>query len=67
MRYFDYGKVADEAGISPRKLTRLEVAVRREFPRDDMMFELHILRVCTAIRDGYVTIDEALADDSVAA
>ena len=31
------------------------------------MFELHMLRACTAIRDGYVTIDQALAGESVAA
>jgi hypothetical protein len=67
MRYFDYSKVADEAGIPARKLARLKSAVRREFPKDDMMFELHMLRACTAIRDGHVTIDEALTDESVAA
>jgi hypothetical protein len=67
MRYFDYGKVAKDAGISPRKLASLKAVVRREFPKDDMMFELHMLRVCTAIRDGYVTVEQALADESVAA
>jgi hypothetical protein len=67
MRYFDYGKVAAEAQISPKKLARLRSAIRHEFPKDDMMFELHMLRACTAIRDGYVTIDQALAGESVAA
>jgi len=64
MRYFDFGKVAAEAQISQEKLARLRSAVRREFPKDDMMFELHMLRLCTAIRDGHVTIDQALAEES---
>lgn len=67
MHYFDYGKIAAEAQIQPRKLARLRSTVRREFPKDDMMFELHMLRVCTAIRDGHVTIDQALAEESEAA
>jgi len=64
MRYFDFGKVAAEAQIPPEKLARLRSAVRREFPKDNMMFELHMLRLCTAIRDGHATIDQALAEES---
>ena len=50
MRYFDYEKAAQEAGISSEKLEDLSKAVRREFPRDDMMFELHLLRICRAVK-----------------
>ncbi|MBI3947155.1 MAG: hypothetical protein HY321_14615 [Armatimonadetes bacterium] len=37
-RYFDYEKVAKEAGISPDQLAALRELVRREFPRDDKVF-----------------------------
>jgi len=37
--------------------------MRREFPKDEMMFELHVLRACLAIRDGHVTIDETLKSE----
>jgi hypothetical protein len=67
MRYFDYVKVAAEAQIPPNKLARLRSAVRREFPKDEMMCELHMLRVCMAIRDGHVTVEQALAEESEAA
>ena len=67
MHYFDYGKIAAEAKISARKLARLRSMIRREFPRDEMMFELHMLRTCMAIRDGHVTIEQALAEESEAA
>ncbi len=60
MDYFDYKRVADEAGIPPDKLDQLAAAIRAEFPRDDMMYELHVLRACRAIKDGYVSIDDAI-------
>lgn len=67
MRYFDFTKVAKEARISARDLARLRAVVRREFPKDQMLFELHMLRVCMSIRDGQLTVDQALADDAEAA
>jgi hypothetical protein len=67
MRHFNYEKVAKQAKIPARKLARLRAVIRREFPKDDMLFELHMLRVCTSIRDGRLTIDQALADDAEAA
>lgn len=63
MRYFDYSRVAKAAKIPARALARLRAIVRTEFPDDDMLFELHLLRLCTAIRDGQLTLDEALNRD----
>jgi hypothetical protein len=60
MRYFDYGTVASEAAIPRDKLEQLRQLTRREFPRDGMMCELHLLRACMAIRDGVATLEEAL-------
>jgi hypothetical protein len=60
MRYFDYRKVAKEAGIPPDKIAKLISAIRKEFPKDNMMFELRVLRACLAIRDGRVTVEDAL-------
>lgn len=66
MRYFDYETVAREAKISPDKLDALSQLVRQEFPRDDMMYELHLLRVCMGIRDGRLTVEEALKPEPAA-
>ena len=60
MRYFDFEAVAKEAKIPTDKLTALAKNVREEFPTDDMMYELHLMRVCSAIQAGYVSIEEAL-------
>lgn len=58
MSYFDYETAAREAGLSEEQLTTVKEAMRREFPTDDMMWELHILRACLAIRDGHATFED---------
>lgn len=65
MRYFDYERVAREANIPLAKLEELSQLVRKEFPRDDMMYELHLLRVCMAIKEGLVTIADAIRTEPV--
>ncbi|HGJ64904.1 TPA: hypothetical protein ENS27_05875 [bacterium] len=60
MRYFDFEKIAQEAGISADKLDELCQVIRKEFPDDDMMYELHVLRACMAVRDGYIELGDAL-------
>ena len=61
MTYFDYEEVAREAHIPAEKLDELRHLIRGEFPRDEMMYELHLLRACMAIRDGVVTLQQALS------
>ncbi|MGO9271599.1 MAG: hypothetical protein ACLQOO_15275 [Terriglobia bacterium] len=60
MHYFDYEKVALEAHISTEGLDDLRQVIRQDFPRDEMMYELHLLRACMAIRNGVLTLEEAL-------
>ena len=60
MSYFDYEEVAREARIPAEKLEVLRRLIKREFPRDEMMYELHLLRACMAIKEDVVTIDQAL-------
>ena len=60
MSCFDYEEIAREACIPPAKLLELRHLIREEFPRDEMMYELHLLRACMAIRNGIVTLEQAL-------
>ena len=60
MEYFDYESVANEASIPPGKLEAIAAMARIEFPADAMLFELHVLRACMAIRDGYLTLEDVL-------
>ena len=66
MQYFDYESIAKQADISSIKLTELGKIVRQEFPQDDMMYELHLLRACMAIQQGYITIDQAIQSERAA-
>ena len=60
MDYFDYESAAREAGLTEDQLTSVKKAVREEFPTDDMMWELHVLRACLAIRDGHATLEDVI-------
>ena len=65
MRYFDYEKAAREAGITEEQLKEVCASIRREFPKDDMMYELHVLRACAAVRDGRASLDDVLRASKV--
>jgi len=64
MRYFDFESVAREANIPADRMKQLRECVRQDFPRDQMMYELHVLRACMAIRDGHVSLEDALRPHS---
>lgn len=63
MQYFDYETVAREARIPPEKMKKLLDLIQQEFPNDPLMYELHALRACMAIRDGYIELDDALKSE----
>lgn len=62
MEYYDYERIAREAGISPGDLERLCGLIRRDFPHDDMMYELHVMRACRIVRDGPYTLEQIIQD-----
>ena len=66
MKYFDYEEAARDAGLDAEQLQALCRLVREEFPGDEMMFELHVLRACHAVRDGWLTLEDALRVESPA-
>lgn len=60
MDYFDYRAAAHEAGLSQKQLEALAARVREDYPSDEMLFELHMLRACNAIRDGRISFLQAV-------
>ena len=50
IEYFDYPKVAKEMNVPSAILKKIEKEVKDEFPKDKMMYELHVLR---ALRSRY--------------
>lgn len=61
MQYFNFAEIAREARIPDDKLDELCEFIRQEFPKDDMMYELHVLRACMAIRDGYIQLEDIIS------
>jgi len=61
---FDYRSAAQRAGILERDLDRLCRVVREDFPDDEMMFELHVLRALLAIESGQITLEQALKSNA---
>lgn len=61
---FDYRVAAQRAGIADEDVTRLCQVVRDEFPDDEMMFELHVLRAILAIESGQITLEQALKSNA---
>lgn len=61
MMYFDFESIARDAAISDEDLQRIVRLARQEFPHDDMMADLHILRTCLAVRDGLCTLQQAIS------
>jgi hypothetical protein len=43
-KIFDTKRVAREMGIPEEDYEKLEKEIKEEFPKDEMMFELHFLR-----------------------
>lgn len=41
---FDIKKVAKEYGLSQKQVTKIKKEVKQEFPRDKVMYELHVIR-----------------------
>lgn len=62
---FDYEAAAKRAGISQDELEKLCTLFRTEFPGDEMMAELHVLRAISSIERGDTTLDEILSQPVV--
>lgn len=62
MGIFNLEETKRESGLSAPKLAQLEERVRREFEGDEMMFDLHLVRALKALKEGWVTLEEALAE-----
>jgi len=61
MHMFDLERLKRKSGLSSRDLACLEKRIREEF-RDEMMFELHFVRVLKALQAGWITREEVLAE-----
>jgi len=50
IEYFNYPKVARQMNVPDTILKKIEKEVQMDFPKDKMLYELHVLR---AVRSKY--------------
>jgi hypothetical protein len=62
--YFDYKRLARKMKVPNTILKRIEREVKKEFPSDKMLYELHVLR---AVRSKYwqTKKEKQKGDDSI--
>ena len=61
--FFDYQKPLKNLGLSQKIIDRLVKSVQSEFPHDEMMCELHLVRLANALKEKFLTVKEALQEN----
>lgn len=56
---YDVETAFKKSGLSKAEIQRIKHQVRKDFPNDDMMYELHIIRILNAMRKGYWKFDDS--------
>ena len=56
---YDVENAFKNAGLSPAEIQRIKRQVRKDFPNDDMMYELHIIRILNAMKKGYWKVGDS--------
>jgi hypothetical protein len=54
---FDIEKAFENSGLSLSQIEKIKKEIRREFPDDEMMYELHVIRAIDAFKKGYWEVD----------
>ncbi|MEW5936961.1 MAG: hypothetical protein AB1665_03970 [Candidatus Thermoplasmatota archaeon] len=49
---YDIERAFKESGLSRREMERLKKKIKKEFPNDEMMYELHVVRALHALKRG---------------
>ena len=58
-KYFDVVAAAEQAGLTAEQLAALRRRIEADY-RSDILREMHLHRLCTAIARGRCTLEEAL-------
>ena len=56
---YDIETAFKNSGLSAQEIEKIKREVRNEFLNDDMMYELHIIRILKAVKKGYRKLDDS--------
>jgi hypothetical protein len=59
---FNYEAIAKRINLPENRLSEIGKIIRKDFPRDEMMFELHMLRVLMALERKDLTLEDLLKE-----
>lgn len=59
---FDLTDLKQTSGLSLAVLRQIEQKVQADYPDDAMLFELHLVRVLLALKQGWITLDQILTE-----
>lgn len=55
---FEIEKIVKESGLSDELIAKIKEEVRKEFPRDEMMYELHLIRAIESEKNKGLSIKQ---------
>jgi len=50
---YDIEAAYKNSSLTPEEFEKIKSEVRSDFPNDEMMFELHVIRILNAIKKGH--------------
>jgi hypothetical protein len=59
IEFFNYKKVAEDLKVPPGIVKQIEGEVKKEFPSDKMLYELHVLRALKSKYWKKISFNEA--------
>lgn len=57
-------KILEEKGLTQKQIGLIKAEVRREFPDDEMMYELHLIRLIHSLDNGYCHAEDLFPSQS---
>jgi hypothetical protein len=60
---FNYEAIAKRINLPEDRLSEIGKIIRKDFPRDEMMFELHMLRVLMALERKDLTLEDLFKEE----
>ncbi len=60
---FNYEAIAKRINLPEERLSEIGKIIRKDFPRDEMMFELHMLRILMALERKDLTLEDLLKEE----
>ncbi|MBI5032654.1 MAG: hypothetical protein HZB51_19195 [Chloroflexi bacterium] len=63
---FDLARLEQDSGLPPAIIKQIEQIVKEDFNDDQMLFELHIVRIFQALKEGRLTVNEVLREHETA-